>query len=374
MTARPRFHRLRRLRLVFVLLAGLIALTVTAPTVFIAVTCYRPFVQHAGLRGETLRATAGVPHYERAGSATFLTLPEWYIVYSTEEYAAFVATRPPSHFPWFRSIAQFWRTYTAACRATRRVYAFEPGVHVMLGVTGVSFSAEQAVKGAYETTLGRVAEWLGGHDTEEDAVARRTLQEYGRFMHTAPWYEFPFATRLRALWRETPLRGAHLVRKWERRGFLSAEYGTKAVYGRVIRSATGTVRAPEDLRLYAWAEDVPDAVFAEGRVKKVRTLGPRSFIVALPRYEQFTGVALDLVHRGARFRDIAANDVIVLSLLAPPDAGRGLPPQAAVVFEEPVLTSPRVRRLAVRAPVGALRETVAALEARGATIERLYDY
>jgi len=109
-------------------------------------------------------------------------------------------------------------------------------------------------------------------------------------------------------------------------------------------------------------------------VKKVRTLGPRSFIVALPRYEQFTGVALDLVRRGARFRDIAGNDVIVLTVLAPPDAGRGLPPQAGVVFEEPVLTSPRVRRLAVRTSVGALRETIAALEARGATIEHLYDY
>ena len=374
MTARPRFHRLRRLRLVFVLLAAVIALTVTAPTVFIAVTCYRPFIQHAGLRGETLRATAGVPNYVREGSATFLTLPEWYILYSTEEYAAFVATQPPSHFPWVRSIAQFWRTYAAACRATRRAYAFEPGVHLMLGVIGVSFSAEQAVKGAYETTLGRVAEWVGGHDTEEDAFARRTVQEYGRFMHTVPWYEFPFGTKLRALWRETPLRGAHVVRKWERRGFLSAEYGTKAVYGRVIRGATGTVYAPEGLQVNAWAQDVPDAVFADGRVKKVRTLGPRSFIVALPRYEQFTGVALDLVRRGARFRDIAGNDVIVLTVLAPPDAGRGLPPQAGVVFEEPVLTSPRVRRLAVRTSVGVLRETIAALEARGATIEHLYDY
>src|SRR5438094_9743662 len=105
-TAPPRFHRLRRLRLVFIFLAVVIALTVTAPTVFIAVSCYRPFVRHEGLRGETLRATAGVPNYVREGSATFLTLPEWYIVYSTEEYAAFVATRPPSHFPWFRSIAQ----------------------------------------------------------------------------------------------------------------------------------------------------------------------------------------------------------------------------------------------------------------------------
>src|SRR2546426_9378670 len=49
--------------------------------------------------------------------------------------------------------------------------------------------------------------------------------------------------------------GAHVARKWERRGFLSAEYGTKAVYGRVIRGATGTVYAPEGLQVNAWAQD-----------------------------------------------------------------------------------------------------------------------
>jgi hypothetical protein len=370
-TARPRF---RRLRLAILVVALLIMLTVTLPTVFIAVSCYRPFTHHPGQAAEAFRATAGVPSYTREGSATFLTLPESYIVYSTEEYAAFVATRPPSRFPWFGSIAQFWRTYAGACRATRKAYAFDPGAHLMIGVIGVSFSAEQAVKGAYEATLGRLAEWVGGHGTEEDAFARRTAEEYGRFMHTVPWYEFPFAATLRTLWRETPLWGAHPGRKWERKVFLSAEYGAKALYGRLIRSATGAVYAPEDLEIRAWMEDVPDDAFADGRVKNVRTLGPRVFIVALPRYEKFTAVALGLVHRGARFRDIAGNDVIVLTAFGPRDARRALPPQAGVVLDEPVLTKPGVTRLAVRAPVRSLGEIVAALEARGATIEHLYDY
>jgi hypothetical protein len=349
-------------------------LAVTLPAIFIGIGCYRPFAHQAEPTPEALRATAGVPNYAREGSATFLTLPEWYIVYSTEEYAAFVATRPPSHFPWLGSIAQFWRTYHAACRATRTAYAFDPGVHLMIGVIGVSFSAEQAVKGAYETTLGRAAEWLGGHGTEEDAFARRTAAEYGRFMHTVPWYEFSFATKLRALWRDTPMRGAHPARKWERRAFLSAEYGVKAVYGRLLRVATGAVYVPEDLEIRAWVEDLPADAFADSRVKKIRPLGPHAFIVALPRYETFTPVALRLLRRGAHFRDIAGNDVIVLTALGPADAPRGLPPQASVVFAERMLTNPGVTRLAVRAPVRALGDVVTALETRGATIEHLYDY
>lgn len=356
-----------------VLAAVLGGLGCAAPLLFVGVTCWRPGARAAEPPAEAQRAAAGVPGYRREGAATFLTLPEWYIVYSTEEYAAFVATRPPSRFPWRASIGQYWRIYAAACHATRNEAAFDPGVHLRLAVIGVSFSGEQAAKGAYELTLGRLAEWAGGHATEEDVFARRTAEEYGRFMHTVPWYEFPFAAKLRGLWRETPRWGAHPARKWERRLVLSAEYGTKAVYGRLIRHATGAGYAPEDARLHAWMEDVPDDAFADTRVRKVRALGSRAWIVALPRSEAFTGVALGLVRRGARFRDIAGNDTIVLTALGPRDTRRVMPP-AAIVFDERVLTNPVHTRIAVRAPVRSLGEVVASLERRGASIEHLYDY
>src|SRR5262249_20145173 len=201
-TARRRF---RRLRLVFVAIAVLVLLGGTLPGLFIGVSCYRPFAHPAEPPAETLRPTAGVPNYARERLATRCRLPAWCIAYRTDEYAAFLTTRPRGQFPWLGSISQFWRIYHAACRATRYEYAFDPGVHLMLGVIGVSFSAEQAVKGAYETTLGRLAESLGGHRTEEDAFARRTTAEYGHFMHTVPGYEFSFATKLRSLCRATSI-------------------------------------------------------------------------------------------------------------------------------------------------------------------------
>ena len=85
-------------------------------------------------------------------------------------------------------------------------------------------------------------------------------------------------------------------------------------------------------------------------------------------------MALGLVRRGARFRDIAANQVIALTALGPRDARRALPADAGVVLDEQVLTNPAVTRLTVRAPVPSLGAIVAALEGRGATIEHLYDY
>lgn len=120
------------------------------------------------------------------------------------------------------------------CAVTKREFPFNAGAHVMLAVIGTSFTVENGLKGLYETTIGRLSEWTGTTNTPEDAFAQRVALEYGRFMHTVPWYEFPFAARLKTLWKETPTRGPHFVRKWERRFALTAEYGAKAAYGWVI--------------------------------------------------------------------------------------------------------------------------------------------
>src|SRR4030095_12664040 len=99
----------------------------------------------------------------------------------------------------------------------KRVYPFNAGNHLMLGVIGMSFSAENVVKGLYENTIGVLTENIGFYHTDEDVFARKTAQEYAEFIHATPWYEFPFATKLKRLWTQTPLWGPDLVRKWERR-------------------------------------------------------------------------------------------------------------------------------------------------------------
>src|SRR5262249_37336491 len=154
---------------------------------------------------------------------TYLTLPEWLIVYDTEEYAAFISRARPSGFPYLRSIVDFWRDYSRVCAVSCSAFPFDVGDHVMIVVIGSSFAVENILKGLYENVVGRAFELVSGHDTEEDAFAARVAAEYGHFMHTVPWYEFPFGRKLVALWRETPLWGRHPLRKWERRIALSSE-------------------------------------------------------------------------------------------------------------------------------------------------------
>jgi len=375
----PRRFRRRRRRvwtligLAAVLAGVLVLLAIAVPARFIGSHCFSVRSQPVERSADLRRVAADVKGYFRNESATYLTLPEWYIVYSADEYASFVKSRAPSRFPYFSAADQYWRYYEQACRATKRVYPFDPGNHLMLGVIGMSFWAENVAKGLYENTIGVLTENIGFYHTDEDLFARKTAQEYAEFIHTTPWYEFPFAMKLKRLWTQTPLWGPEPVRKWERRLVLSVEYTVKAVYGWLIGLGTRGVYQPEDLVIHAWLDDAPQRIFADTRIRKVKTLGPRSYIVALPRYAAFTPVVMALVKQGVKFHDLAGNNEILLTAIAPRDLNLH-PPSGGIVLSEEILTNPATKRIGVRVPVRTLHVILADLPTRGASVEHLYDY
>ena len=70
----------------------------------------------------------------------------------------------------------------------------------MIYVIGISYSAEYAIKGLYENTIGRVFEWIRGEKrTPQDEFARAVLQDYAAFLYTIPWYKYPFREKLDGL-------------------------------------------------------------------------------------------------------------------------------------------------------------------------------
>ena len=52
------------------------------------------------------------------------------------------------------------------------------------------------------------------------------------------------------LWGETPLFGAHFIRKLERRLFFTVEYGGKAVYAKVIGFVSRTAYGVKDDHIF----------------------------------------------------------------------------------------------------------------------------
>lgn len=325
------------------------------------------------------QTTAGLSGYARSEDQTYLTLPEWYIVYSADEYAAFIAENRPSRFPYFEAVEQYWQTYYNVCAVTRGQYPFNSGYHLSLAVTGASFTIENNLKGLYEVTFGRATEWMSSRElTAEDAYARKVAAEYGDFIHTTPWYEFPFASRLRGLWGGTPLWGPNVIRKWERKIALSLEYGTKSIYGWLIKRATGTVYATEDREIYVWAEGIADAdqvLRQEPQIRIVQTIDADASIVALPRYEAFSQIVPRLVRQGVQFIEIAGNDEILITVIAPRD-WQYESTDGTFLFAMPLPTQPDLKRVAVKAPVRVLHRVLSDLQMQSSTIEieHIYDY
>lgn len=77
--------------------------------------------------------------------------------------------------------------------------------------------------------------------------------------------------------------------------------------------------------------------------------------------------------RVAQFHDIAGNDDIFLTILAPRPWEYDLS-VGRVIFAMPLLTRMDRQRLGIHVPVQALHTVLLDIPARGAVLEHLYDY
>jgi hypothetical protein len=107
---------------------------------------------------------------------------------------------------------------------------------------------------------------------------------------------------------------------------------------------------------------------------KVESQTRADVVVRLPRDAAFTDAALALVARGGRFVDVAGNDEIVVSILAPRGDDVAAEAGARVVARLPLVTRPDTVRLALTVAVARLHGVVRRTGARGLAVEHVYDY
>jgi len=110
----------------------------------------------------------------------------------------------------------------------------------------------------------------------------------------------------------------------------------EAIYAGVLQTASHVTYGVESADTYAWVENAPEAVFQEfPRIKKVKGVGPLSAIVIIPRYQEFTDTAVKLAKHDVHFAQIAGNEEIMLTVLAPEGRRYDLPPsEASLLFIE----------------------------------------
>jgi hypothetical protein len=328
------------------------------PILYIELGC-GPSVQAAAPYRPLLAGKAD----QRPEARTLLTYPEWHIVYSAESLGRHLQDRPPSGYRYFRDIGSFWSSY---CALNQAADPKEGGdAKVMLYTIGISFSAEMAVKAAWENTIGRIFEWVGGYKSPEDRYAAGVQQRYGAFMNETPWYRFPFGQAFTGLWG-SDFGG---VRGIERRVALSLEYGVKTGYAKLIGWASGTALGADEVRMRLVLAATPEQVAAVDPRLKVISTGPQGTIVDAPRYAQFTDLARKIAAAGIAFREIAGNDDIFITVLAPASKPAGKPLLTMALGDRPGW-----ERRGYRIKVSALSTTLAALPSEGATLEHIYDY
>lgn len=310
----------------------------------------------------------------RGEEQTFLTFPEWFLVFSPAEYAEFVRTHNPDEFCFWGHIGQLWSAYGQVIHQTRaRNEPTNWGYHVMIMVIGVSTTVEYAIRSAYEQLIGRISGALSGGRTAEDDFAAQVAQQYVDFIRVHPWYEFDFTARLKRLWTQTSLLGPHPLRKLERRYALTTEYLVKGIYGKIIEKATHTAYEKPILTtsvvVSRWpaCEELPPDIAMVSQPKENEAL------LALPRYQDFMAAATALAKCGADFREIAGNHgVILVSALGP--LGQAPPADTEVMIRQPIITQPGREREVLVIPVTKLATVLRGLSAQGLALEHIFDY
>jgi hypothetical protein len=365
---------LRWLRRILAVFAILIALSVLVPLAYIEGTC-RPSsgAAAAGAPAVTLPAI-GEPGYRRKLNNTFFTFPEWYIVYSFEDFGRFLDRASESHFNYLGHIFGFWQSFCTINRAVPATGESLTEVKTMIYIIGISYSVEYAVKGFYENTVGRVFEWIRGEKrTPQDEFGRTVLQDYAAFLYTIPWYKYPFREKLDGLMAISAPTPSSL-RSRERDFALGAEYFVKIGYAALIQKAldAGGDAEPRDI-MFVVAALPPQVLAKEPRIKPIRALNAQWQLVQTPRYKALTEILQGLLDQGFGLAEIAGNHDIFITVIAP-DAAKFDIKDTTELFSLELDARPGFRRAGLKARIDRLVDINRELKAKGASIEHFYDY
>ena len=289
----------------------------------------------------------------RLADQTFLTFPEWYLVFSPEEQANYFKQHTASTFPFMSHTAQIWESYTIVNNQIKDNFPTNTGYHFMIWVIGSSASVEYSIKAWYETIIGRITETYKVK-TEEDKFNAKFTQDYVDFIKDSPWYEFDFKSRLKSLWTSASFFGNNFLRKIERKYILTSELAVKYVYAKLIGLGTKTV----------YDEALPTtAVVLEN-----------NSLQSLPRYDKFANAITALAKNGHSFKEVAGNNSAILLTVLIPNSDKINFENTQIVFTQPIASNLTMKRIALAIPVTQLGKLLKQLDNGKIQIEHIFDY
>jgi hypothetical protein len=306
----------------------------------------------------------------RAGYVTYLSYPEWHLVYCPEEQASYFKRRTSSTFPFMEQSDQIWEGYKIMNDQVKDSYKVDFSYHLMIWVIGISSSLEYSIKAWYETVIGRVTDT---HYvlTEEDTFNEKFTQDYVAFIKDRPWYEYDFKAQLKSLWTNTSFFGNHFFRKLDRKYILTSELLFKYVYGKLITVGSNSIYGISKETTPVVLENLPAAI----SMKDIDSVyADKSVLMHLPRYDKFNNAAVELIKKGGHFKEIGGNTSSILLTILADSSSKKHYPNTKEIFTQLIPSNAKQKRIALATMVSNLDELITALVKDKITIEHIYDY
>jgi hypothetical protein len=314
----------------------------------------------------------------RNATRTYSTFPEWYIVYSAQEYASFVSSgRFPSQFPFWKATTQYWEASENSIDFAGGAEQVDSTTQTVLSTIGWSFAVENYLLGAYEKTIGRIFEWSNLRiKTTEDEFTQHVASEYGAFLLHTPWYDFPYFLKIGELWTTWGLSSI-TPRGIERRVIFTIGYAAKALYGGVIgyvsHSEFGAAGLTTTLTLHGVHDEALQRIAPSAHIVDAPE---ESHTVTTDRYRALTYFLKELSATDAVVTDVQRHTKIALSYIGSTTSTNCeiVPSPARVLYTLPLVTDTTRERVILETPANALLSTMRELARCAIDTEHVYDY
>lgn len=322
------------------------------------------------------RSSFTPPEHTRPPDQTFLTYPEWFLVFGPAEQADFFQNETATKFPFMTHVRQIWGSYAVVFEQIHGTFKFNTGYHVMIMVIATSSTFEFGFKAIYETIIGRLTDTHSGEPlTDEDKFNAKFSKDYVDFLGNAPWYEFDFKSRLIKLWTDTSLFGPHPLRKWERKYILTTELAVKVVYGWLIGLGTRTAYEHPLFVTATIVDRVPPGIQSRlPDLTLLKDLPDGTKLIGIPRYAAFSSNACELASQNVAFKEIAGNTSAILITVLAPRQWTSNSGDFQIIFTQPMPTKSDINRVALATPVNLLHKTLQQLLEQKIEIEHIYDF
>ena len=345
------------------LVLGIAALL--APVAYVESFC------RADPEAQAYQPLLSAPEFQRAEANSYLTYPEWHIVYAYEGLARTLETDDEHAFDYSASIAGFWRSFCALNQQANRHGGGDFNTRATIHVIGVSYTLELVMKAAYEETVGRLfAALRGSEKTPQDIYAAGMAADYAQFLQQVPWYKYDFVAARAELWAE-PVTS--FARGWERRLALGGEFSAKAAYAEAIASAV-EASGVAILRIRSVVSGLDASALEAIDGVEVAGSTPAGLVIETPRYRKFTHILEAIVENGGAIVEIAGNDDIMVSAVGRDDPDLEALGNGAILTRIPRDGYEGSTRWLIGTKVADIGPVLADIRANGLTLEHIYDY